>query len=81
MMVDRFEIDSEGANPFDARMLEKSYNEAPHGEQLVIQFVLHVWNPRTQWSCGMFDVVEAIRMWDEKRRGVFAYWVREPFWP
>lgn len=52
-----------------------------HGEQLAIQFLLNVWNPRHPWSCRKFDVLEAVATWDDRNREAFVSWARDPFWP
>lgn len=38
------------------------------GERAAAQFVLSVWNPRTSWKCGRFDVVEATSGVDQGKR-------------
>lgn len=54
---------------------------ASHGEKITIQFLLSVWNPNEDWSCGPFDLHEALKVWDGKRRQAFLAWVTDPFWP
>lgn len=54
---------------------------ASHGEKITIQFLLSIWNPSTKWSCGPFDLHEALKVWDRKRHDAFLKWVASPFWP
>lgn len=45
------------------------------------RFVLAVWNPRTEWKCGRFDLMEALHCWDDDHREAFLTWARKPWWP
>jgi len=45
------------------------------------RFVLSVWNTRTEWKCGAFNVVIAWGIWDDEHREAFLSWTRKPRWP
>jgi len=59
-LVDSFGIQSkQGADPWDALQMQASFEGSSHGERLVIQFLLNLWDAGTDWECGNFDVIEA----------------------
>lgn len=35
------------------------------------RFLLHQWNPSSDWECGHFDVGEALKVWDRIHRRAF----------
>jgi hypothetical protein len=80
-LVERFKPGLPEVLPWDARRLEARYSGASHGQKCIIQFLLNVWNPDAEWACGRFDVIEAIRIWDERYREVFLAWAAVPWWP
>src|SRR4051812_22080942 len=51
------------------------------GERITAQFLLAVWDPSNEWTCGRFDVMEALRVWDLKHRAAFLRWASDPWWP
>lgn len=80
-LVDKFELDKSGANPFDADLLDDNHVGASHGEKVSIAFLLNVWNPGHEWKVGKFDVIDALGIWDSSKRAAFSDWAREPWWP
>lgn len=71
-----------GVRLWDANALDRWASEAPiaAGEFVTAQFLLAVWDPNHTWASGSFDVMAALRVWDERHRIAFAAWVREPWW-
>lgn len=80
-VVDRFGLTKAGAKPWDAKLLESSCHGASHGERLTIAFLLNVWDPSGEWSCGKFDCIDALRTWDDASIEAFRAWVKDPMWP
>lgn len=72
-----------GVRPWDATDLDEwaAGGEPGHGAICAAQFVLSVWNPKLTWSCGKFDLHEALGTWDEKNTEAFQSWINEPWWP
>ncbi len=52
-----------------------------HGELVTARFVLAVWDAGTEWQCGRFDLMDALRVWDPGHRRAFLSWVVDPWWP
>ena len=50
-----------------------------HGEKLVAQFLLRVWNQYEEWECGKFDPIEAQGVWDDEHWQGFQKWTANPF--
>jgi hypothetical protein len=75
--------EADGVLPWDPeRFVRWMHSGAPgHGARCAGQFVLSVWNPYTDWSCGRFDLHEALGIWDSGHRAAFIAWVRSPWWP
>ena len=80
-LVDQFALDKVGARPFDAELLDANYAGASHGEKVSIAFLLNVWDPGGEWKAGKFDLIDALRIWDDSKRRAFCDWAREPWWP
>jgi hypothetical protein len=72
-----------GVALWDADTLDKWVTETPisDGERVTARFVLAVWDPNHDWRCGKFDLMEALRIWDEDHHRAFLTWVQEPWWP
>lgn len=73
---DRFE--------FDARRLNhwmRTFEGHHAGSLMAGRFILQVWNPRTKWTAGRFNVVEAMQRWDYAHRDAFLAWAKDPWWP
>jgi hypothetical protein len=71
-----------GVDPFDAQELDRwAAGPVSHGERLTGQFLLSVWDSSTEWQCGRFDLMEALRIWDEEHHKAFLNWVANPWWP
>jgi hypothetical protein len=43
------------------------------------RFVLALWDNAEIWSCGRFDAIEALAVWDGPHRGAFLTWVAPLF--
>jgi hypothetical protein len=54
-----------GVEPWNAVELE-TWGSGPrsHGERVTTQLLLAVWDPSTEWKCGRFDLMDALRVWD-----------------
>ncbi len=60
------------------------------GSRAAIQFVLAVWSGRAvhvfdkKWDCpwkmGGFDVMHALKIWDQEHRNAFLSFARDPWW-
>ena len=48
-------------------------------QRVTAKFVLALYDPRTEWGCGFFDVNEAALFWDEEHHRVFNEWARD-YW-
>lgn len=72
-----------GVRPWDASALDDwaASGEMGHGALVAAQFVLSVWNPKMTWSCGKFDIHEALGVWDGKHSAAFLAWAAKPWWP
>ena len=77
---------ADGITPFDAKALD-AWASGPrsHGEVCTAQFLLAVWGNTTlkecPWTCGPFDVMEALGVWDDAQRAAFLAWAQDPWWP
>lgn len=72
-----------GGAPWDAEALDQWAAETPcsHGELVTARFLLAVWDPARSWGCGQFDVMEALRVWDDRHHAAFLAWAVAPWWP
>jgi hypothetical protein len=72
-----------GVRLWDAHTLDRWASETPisPGEVTTARFLLAVWDPHHVWTCGRFDAMEALRLWDEKHRTAFLAWASDPWWP
>ena len=70
-----------GIHVWHANTLDRWASETPLslGELVTARFLLAVWDPYHPWACGRFDVMEAIRVWDEPHRAAFLAWARDPW--
>jgi hypothetical protein len=68
---------------WDANSFDRWAGETPlsHGELMTARFLLAVWDPDHAWLCGRFDLMKALRVWDEKHREAFLAWASDPWWP
>lgn len=76
-------MDAPGVPLWDADTLDRWAAETPlsHGERVTARFLLAVWDPGPSWLCGRFDVMEALRIWDDEHRAAFVAWAEDPWWP
>lgn len=72
-----------GIRPWDATELDEwgAGGDPGHGAICAAQFVLSVWNPQQKWSCGRFDLHQALGTWDDQNTGAFQEWIKHPWWP
>ena len=72
-----------GVKLWDANLFDRWAAETPvsPGELVTAQFLLAVWDPNNLWRCGRFDLMKALRLWDERHTVPFLDWAREPWWP
>lgn len=71
-----------GVEPWNADRLDDwaASGGPSHGEKCSARFVLAVWNPNHEWQVGRFDLMEALRIWDEDSHKAFIAWARDPWW-
>lgn len=50
-------------------------------EHDVDEETLYSYRVESQWSCGLFDVVDALACWDVHHREAFLAWACRPWWP
>lgn len=72
-----------GTELWDAVMFDRWAAATPlsHGQAVTAQFVLALWDPDRPWQSGRFDLMEALRVWDEQHRAAFLTWAGDPWWP
>jgi hypothetical protein len=72
-----------GVKPWDANALDRWAADTPvsHGELVTAQFLLAVWDPVSAWQDGRFDLMEAVRVWDDRHWAAFLAWAGDPWWP
>ncbi len=80
-LVCTFKLNKPGVHPWDAHLLAANFAGASHGEKCTLSFLLHVWNPDEQWACGPFDIIDALRVWNDRQREAFIIWATDPWWP
>lgn len=66
------------ANTFDRWAADTAIS---HGELRTAQFLLAVWDSQHAWQCGPFNLMESLRVWDDRHRTAFLAWVHDPWWP
>jgi hypothetical protein len=71
-----------GVSPWNAVTVDEwaSSGRPSHGELCTARFILAVWEPNENWRAGRFDVMEALRVWDEPHRTAFLRWAAAPWW-
>ncbi|QEH39319.1 hypothetical protein OJF2_79340 (plasmid) [Aquisphaera giovannonii] len=71
-----------GVEPWNALQLE-TWAKGPHshGQVVTARFLLAVWDPHRAWELERFELMEALRVWDDAHRGAFLAWASEPWWP
>lgn len=69
--------------PWDANFVDSwAASEAPSsGQRVTAQFLLAVWDPKQEWKSGRFDIMNALKIWDEKHLEAFLAWASAPWWP
>jgi DNA primase len=67
-------------NGWDATKLDMECSKLSPSGRASVQFVLSVWDPRQEWLCGSFDVVQALDLWDSEHRAAFVAWATDPWW-
>lgn len=72
-----------GVTLWDAPTLDRWAAETPisEGELETARFVLAVWDPGHPWQCGRFDLMEAMKVWDQPHRAAFVSWAEDPWFP
>lgn len=71
-----------GVSPFEPEELNRwAASGVSHGERVTASFILAVWDSATDWEAGRFDLMEALRIWDESHHKAFLKWAAEPWWP
>lgn len=71
-----------GVKLWDANTLDLWATESPisPGELATAQFLLAIWDPTHNWRCGRFDLMDALKLWDDRHRAAFLAWAEEPWW-
>jgi hypothetical protein len=57
---------------------------ATGGSVEAAKFCLAVWHGNgklTGWRCGTFDIMSALKRWDDEHITVFTTWAKDPFFP
>jgi hypothetical protein len=68
--------------PFDPQWMEAHVEEsADAGSRASAKFVLDVWNAHQPTRQARFDLIEAMRVWDNDHRNAFDEWVNGPVYP
>lgn len=69
--------------PWDAEFLDAwaSSGAPSHGERVTAQFLLAVWDSDQPWKSGRFELMDALRIWDERHHQAFLQWASNPWWP
>ena len=71
-----------GVKPWNASELDEwAAGPASHGEKVTARLLLAIWDPNHTWTAGRFDVMEALRVWDDEHREAFLEWASDPWWP
>ena len=72
--------DAPGLSPWDPRRLDAWATVAPNeAARHAARFVLGVFDDCEPWACGRFDVLRAVRAWDDEHRRAFAGWAILPW--
>lgn len=58
--------------------LQESMRVLSHGERILGQFFLELWDGTDAFG---FDMFEAAQTLDQKDVAILAQWLQEPFWP
>jgi hypothetical protein len=71
-----------GVKLWDANLFDRWAAETPvsPGELATARFLLAVWDPGHPWRCGRFDLMEALKLWDDRHRAAFLAWAGDPWW-
>ena len=48
---------------------------------MAARLLLMIWDPYTQWKCGLFDLLTALGLWDVVHRTAFLSWAAAPWRP
>ena len=72
-----------GTAPWDPDKLDAwACGPVPSGAAVhAARFLLSVWDNRRQWRCGCFDLIEAIRTWDDDHATALRAWIGKPWLP
>lgn len=68
-----------GQQPYEADSYINTAS-ASKEEKEVVKFLLNVFDCQRNWNAGKLDLNEALKIWDDERREVFANWAKDPFW-
>lgn len=74
--------DAPGTTPWDALAFDHwaAQGGLSHGELCTAQFLLSVWDPHGDWTSGTFNIMAALRVWDQTHRTAFLEWATNPWW-
>ena len=74
---------ADGIEPFDPAALDAWAVAAEQDGRIAAlfsaRFVLHVFDCRRKWACGRFDLMPAMRAWDDLHQAAFRAWAAHPF--
>ena len=72
---------AQGVKPWNSEKLASWASAQSHGSAALYaaEFVLGIWNSEIVESCR-FDIVAAMRVWDEEHRDAFLRWADDPWW-
>lgn len=57
------------------------HGDTGNGCKHAIRFALALWNPGFDWECGRFELVPALRAWDDAHKAAIRAWLDDPWWP
>ncbi len=69
-------VDKPGVKPWDAFALD-AWASGPvlsHEALMSARLLLMIWDPYTEWTCGRFELLDALALWDAAHRAAFLRW-------
>ena len=72
-----------GLTPWDPEQLDQ-WGSGPSpsaGSRHAVRFVLAVWHDSRPWRSGPFNLIQAVRVWDDAHLEALRTWLRSPWLP
>ena len=67
------------AAKWDADIFDEAACQFQGGKRLAAQFVLAVWKQERDWKSGIFNVAQAMDVWDSAHCRAFLWWATDPW--